>query len=204
MPGSATERERAVRAAFAEQAGWAEKLGSPFMARLTAAIGTGLDRSGEVGRRLLDWPGRPDAGVDNVALRLCGGLHALVRSGAAPKLAACYPPNPLPDEDELWEAVKEALHEQEGSILPWLDSAPQTNEVGRSAVLVAGLLAIADRFGQPVELFELGASAGLNMLLDCYRCDLGGRLAGNPSSSLRLVPDWHGPPPPEAPVVIEA
>lgn len=204
MPGSATERERAVRAAFAEQAGWAEKLGSPFMARLTAAIGTRLDRSGDVGRRLLDWPGQPDAGADNVALRLCGGLHALVRSGAAPKLAECYPPNPTPDESALWSAVDNALHDHEAALLPWLDSAPQTNEVGRSAVLIAGLLAIAARFPLPMETLELGASAGLNMLLDSYGYDLGGRTAGDAMSPLRLVPEWRGPPPPEARIDIVA
>jgi hypothetical protein len=202
VPGSATEREKAVRAAFADQAGWAEKLGSPFMAQLTAAIGIGLDRSGEVGRRLLDWPGKPDAGADNVALRLCGGLHALARSGAAPELAACYPPNRVPDQKSLWAGVNSALHHHEDAILPWLESAPQTNEVGRSAVLMAGLLAISDRFRQPVELFELGASAGLNMLLDSYHYDLGGRLAGDPGSPLRLVPDWRGPAPPGATVEV--
>ncbi len=204
VPGSATERERAVRTAFAEQAVWAEKLESPFMARLTAAIGKGLDRSTAVGRRLLDWPGQPDAGADNVTLRLCGGLHALVRSGAAPALAACYPPNPIPDEASLWTEVDSALHEFEGEILPWLDSAPQTNEVGRSAVLMAGLLAVADRFGQPVETLELGASAGLNLMLDCYGYDLGGRRAGNPDSPLCLAPEWKGSPPPDGLVTVAA
>ena len=202
MPGSATDRERAVRTAFAQQAVWAEKLGSPFMARLTAVIGERLDRSGKVGRRVLDWPGRPDAGADNVTLRLCGGLHALARKGAAPALTACYPPYPIPDETRLWTAVDAALHEHESVILPWLDNAPQTNEVGRSAVLMAGLAVVADRFGQPIEMFELGASAGLNMLLDQYHYDLGGRRAGDPSSPLHMTPEWRGPPPPEARVSI--
>jgi hypothetical protein len=204
VPGFATERERAVRAAFADQAGWAEKLESPFMARLTATLGTRLDRSTEVGRRLLDWPGNPAAGADNVALRLCGGLHALVRSGAAPRLAACYPPNPMPDAKTLWTAVDAALHDHEAALLPWLDSPPQTNEVGRSAVLTAGLLAVADRFGQPVELLELGASAGLNMLLDRYGYDLGGLAAGDPASMLRQAPEWNGDPPPDAAVSVAA
>jgi hypothetical protein len=202
VPGSATERAQAVRAAFADQAGWAEKLESPFMARLTATLGTRLDRSTEVGRRLLDWPGNPATGADNVTLRLCGGLHALVRSGAVPRLAACYPPDPMPDEDTLWAAVDGALQEHEAALLPWLDSPPQTNEVGRSAVLMAGLLVIADRFRQPVELLELGASAGLNMLLDLYRYDLGGLVAGDPASMLRQSPEWKGDPPPDAAVSV--
>jgi hypothetical protein len=85
---------------------------------------------------------------------------------------------------------------------PWLDSAPQTNEVGRSAVLMSGLLVIAARFGLPLRLYELGASAGLNLQLDRYAYDLGGRAAGDPASPLKLRPDWKGPPPPEAAVRI--
>jgi hypothetical protein len=151
-----------------------------------------------VGRRVLDWP--TDPVKDALPLRLCGGLHALVRSGAAPALAALYPPHPMPDPGALWSAVRPILAQP--ALLPWLDGPPQTNEVGRSAVLMSGLLTIAARFPQPVELLELGASAGLNLLLDRYDSDLGGRHAGNPHSSVRLRPQWQGPPPPEAEVIV--
>jgi hypothetical protein len=204
VPGSATDREAAVRAAFADFAGWAAHLDSPFMARLTATLGARLARESEVGRRVLAWPGRPEAGADNVPLRLCGGLHALVRRGGAPQLAACYPPNPLPDEERLWTAVDAALRLHGNDILAWLDSAPQTNEVGRSAVLMAGLLVVADRFGPPVELLELGASAGLNLLLDKYLYDLGGLAVGKPGSALLLAPEWRGAAPPDSDVKVEA
>ncbi|HEY5720721.1 MAG TPA: DUF2332 family protein [Allosphingosinicella sp.] len=202
MPGSATEQR--VRAAFAEQAGWAEKLGSPFMVRLTRLLGERLERTSETGRRVLDWAGDPRAGADNVPLRLCGGLHALVRGGALPGLAAFYPPHPPGDEEAFGAALEDALREADEALLPWLDSAPQTNEVGRSAVLMAGLLAVADMFPLPMQTFELGASAGLNTLLDLYAYDLGGLETGDPESPLRLVPEWKGPPPPAARVRIEA
>lgn len=202
MPGFATEER--VRAAFAEQARWAERLGSPFMVRLTSLLADRLDRRSETGRRVLDWLGPPEAGADNLPLRLCGGLHALVRSGRLPALAAFYPPNPLGDEEAFGDAVETALREADEDLQPWLDSAPQTNEVGRSAVLMAGLLAIADRFSLPMETFELGASAGLNMLLDRFACDLGGLAAGDPESPLRLAPEWKGAAPPGATVAIEA
>jgi hypothetical protein len=198
----ASATEAAVRAAFARQAHWAEKLGSPFMVRLCALLGERLDRTTEVGRRVLDWPGTADSFSDALPLRLTGGLHALVRRGDAPRLAECYPPQPLPEADTLWAALAPVLADPD--LLPWLDSAPQTNEVGRSAVLMSGLLALAARFSKRVELLELGASAGLNLVLDRYGYDLGGVHAGDPASPLQLKPEWKGPPPPSARVEVVA
>jgi len=198
VPGSATEA--AVRAAFARQAEGAARLDSPFMEMLCRLLGMRLDRSTETGRRVLDWAGNADVFSDALPLRLAGGLHALVRRGDAPGLAACYPPNPIPDEETLWAALRPVLAEP--GLLFWLDSAPQTNEVGRSAVLMSGLLVVANLFPQPMELLELGASAGLNLLLDRYGFDLGGVAAGDPDSPLQLRPEWKGPPPPDAPVEV--
>ncbi len=194
------DREAAVRAAFAKQAGYCTQLAAPFTALLCSLAGERLDRSTKAGRRLLDWDGNPEPFGDAVALRLCGGLHFLARSGAQPALAACYPPAPLPDPDALWHAVLPLLDSE--ALAPWLDSAPQTNEVGRSAVLMSGLLVIAGRFGLPLRLYELGASAGLNLQLDRYRYELGGLQTGDSASPLLLKPDWKGPPPPAADVRI--
>ena len=196
------EREAAVRKAFADQAVYCERLGSPFTARLCAVLGESLDRRHAIGARLLDWPGDPAATADGVPLRLCGGLHALVRSGDAPELARLYPPAQAPSDDALRSALESAFAKRSDELLPWLERAPQTNEVGRSAVLMAGLLVVAERFPLPISLYELGASAGLNLLLDHYRHDLGGRRAGALESAVELAPEWKGPPPPDAAVTI--
>lgn len=190
--------EAEVRAAFAEQAGWCQLLGSPFTSLLCDILGRRLDRGTRVGRRVLDWPGDPKAAADALALRLCGGLHGLVRGGGAPRLAPLYPPAPLPDPEALWSAVRTVLDEQAAALDRWLDSAPQTNEVGRAALLMSGLLVVADRFRLPVRLYELGASAGLNLLLDRYGYDLGGLRAGDRASPVQLRPEWKGPAPPDA------
>lgn len=192
--------EAEIRASFAAQAGFCTQLGAPFTALLSAVVGKRLDASSETGRRILNWPGNPSAYADALALRLCGGLHFFVRSGLAPDLASLYPPAPLPDEAALWAALEPVLHDD---LLPaWLDHAPQTNEVGRSAVLMSGLLVIADRFRLPLRLYELGASAGLNLLLDRYGYELGGLPVGDPASGVQLRPDWEGPSPPAAPVSV--
>jgi len=187
--------EQAVRAAFAQQGAYCTALAAPFTALLCNLLGARLDRRTRIGRRVLDWPGNPAPIGDALALRLCGGLHFLVRSGAAPDLALLYPPAPLPDADALWQALLPVLERE--ALAPWLDNAPQTNEVGRSAVLMSGLLVIAARFGLKLRLYELGASAGLNLQLDRYAYDLGGRVAGDLVSPLLLKPAWTGPPPPQ-------
>lgn len=194
--------EAAVRAAFTAQAGWCETLGSPFTSRLCATLAERLDRATAVGRRVLDWPGLPDALHESVPLRLAGALNALVRRRDVPSLARLYPPNPPPDPDRLWAALDAAFRDREADLLAWLDLAPQTNEVARSAVLIAGLAVVAAETGMPIALHELGASAGLNLVLDRYACQLGSRLYGDPRSALKLAPAWTGETPPAAKLTI--
>ena len=187
--------EAAVKEAFRRQAGWCRNLGSPLTALVCDLAAERLNRSSILGQRILDWPAQPGPAVDVLPLRLAGGLHALARRGH-PRLAACYPPHPLPDAAAMWDAMRAALDDL--VLAPWLDSVPQTNEVARSAVLMAGLLVVAHETGLPLALYELGASAGLNLLPDRYDIRLGGVQAGMPGSEVVLEPDWDGPPPPKA------
>lgn len=195
--------EDAVRRAFSEQATWCERLGSPFTSRLCTVLGARLDRSSAVGRAVLDWPGEaPNARGDAVPLRLAGALHALVRRGAAPELGAVYPPRPLPSDDGVWEAISAALVRHADTILAWLASPPQTNEVARASLLFAGLLVVAAETRLPIALHELGASAGLNLNLDRFGYRYGDASRGDPASPVQLAPRWHGAPPPEARLTI--
>jgi hypothetical protein len=57
----------------------------------------------------------------------------------------------------------------------------QTNEVGRSALLGPGLSWAAR--GEPVQLVDVGCSAGLNMLCDRYRLDYGDHGVSGPDGS---------------------
>lgn len=191
--------EGGVRAGFVQQAVWCRLLGGPFTARVCETLGRVLDHSSATGSRVLDWPGDPFA--DALMLRLTGGLNALVRSGDLPGLAACYPPHQT-DDEALGAALAAALHDDR--LLPWLDSAPQTNEVARSGVLMPGLMTVAAETGLPLALFELGASAGLNLRLDHYAYRLGALSAGAADAPVALAPAWEGPPPPAADVRVIA
>lgn len=177
-----------------DQALICDKLGSPFTAQLLRLLAARLDTTTPFGRRILDWPGDPYA--DNLALRAAGALHALARKGTAPELAACYPPHQTPDE-RLWNAISMQFAPHAAELDRWLNSAPQTNEVARSALLLGAMLTIAHRTGLPLELYEIGASAGLNLGFDEYRYVLGeGRIWGRSDAPLTIDCPWRGAEPP--------
>ena len=192
--------EAAVRAAFREQARICASLGSPFTARVCELVAARLDRSTVVGRHVLDWSGDPRPNADALPLRFAGALHACARRGQPEAVADAWPPNATPDDETVWRAIETACRSAAPFILAWLDSPPQTNEVGRSAPLAAGLLVLAERYGLLFDFYELGCSAGLNLNLDRYAINLGGVVTGDPASSVTLTPEWRGPPPPRADV----
>jgi hypothetical protein len=195
--------EADVRAAFAKQAAICTASGAPFTGRVCGLIGERLDPASEIGRRVLAWPANPSHEGDALPLRLAGGLHGLARSGRDAALTAAYPPNAPPvDDAQLWGILAGAIVTNGRFLNPWLDGPPQTNEVGRSAGLMAGLLVLADRFGLPFALYELGASAGLNTRLDRYAFGLGETEAGDPASAVRIAPEWRGASPPSADVKV--
>ena len=65
-------------------------------------------------------------------------------------------------------AVQAALRNYATHILRWLNYIPQTNEIGRSAELIANALMLERRFNLPLIVSELVASAGLNLLFDQF------------------------------------
>jgi hypothetical protein len=190
----------AIAAAFSAQVEWCRLLASPFTARLMEAAPLALaEAPGTTAAAIRDWAGEPVR--DALVLRLAGGLHALVRSGRAPALAALYPPAALPDAETLAAALTAVFADpaEDAALRPWLDSAPQTNEVARSGVLMPGMMVIAGETGLSLRLFELGPSAGLNLCLDRWHYRLGGREAGDPASPVRIAPEWRGEPLPPLP-----
>jgi hypothetical protein len=92
--------------------------------------------------------------------------------------------------------------DHDAALLPWFDSPPQTNEAGRSASFMAGLAWLSARLGPRFELNELGASAGINTMMERYAYTLGSVQFGPLGSPMHIVPEWRGPPPPAEPVEI--
>lgn len=187
------------RESFHVQAGYCAAMDAPITTRIVTALADALDRDSATGRRVLDWPGEPVA--DALVLRLAGGLHALHRAGIDPALSRVFS-GEVTDPDTVQATLKSTLRHHDAVLLPWLDGPPQTNEAGRSAGLMTGLLHIAERYGPRVELLEIGSSAGLNLLIDRYAFDLGGVRAGPADAPLTIRPEWRGAPPPDVPIEI--
>lgn len=175
---------------FERQAQACDALGSPFTARLCRLLHGLLDETTATGRHVHAWPGDPRA--DALALRLCGGLHRLVIEGRDPGLAATYPPDDA-DDVTLSAVVAAALKRHDTALRTALDSAPQTNEIARSAMLLPGFLAIARETGLPLALAEIGSSGGLNLLFDRFFYRYGGLSWGDPASPVSIEPELRSP-----------
>lgn len=106
---------------------------------------------------------------------LLGAVHALLLGGTEHPLASFYhtctetPTDPR--KEDPFPAFREVCLAHETTIRETVASRRvQTNEVGRSAVLLPAFEHVArtvDR--QPLALVEIGASAGLNLCWDRYR-----------------------------------
>jgi hypothetical protein len=131
-----------------------------------------------------------------MALRLNSGLHALARAaertGRHASLGALY--RDLDGDFDL--ALAQALAHGEAFLLGWMGQPTQTNEVGRSAAFMGALMELQALAPLPVELLEIGSSAGLNLNLHHYSYRLGGQRYGAALGRVRIAPVWQGRSPP--------
>ena len=181
-----------VAEAIRWQADHAAKNGAPCTARAVRAQLALLESDTETGRRLAHWPGKPLE--DALPLRLAGGFHHLVLSGTDARLVPVYR-GELTDQGAVDALILELTRQYDAELLPWLDGPPQTNEAGRSASIMAALLWLSPRTGARFEMNELGASAGVNSMIERYHYDLGGTAVGPADSPMQIRPEWRGPAP---------
>ena len=136
-------------------------------------------------------------------LRLLGGLHRLVLDGRAAQLRRWYPSTGGTwDAGTAWTEIVLTAANHSDSLRAALDQPPQTNEVGRSAALIGGLLRINRGSDVPVRLFEIGSSAGLNLRADHYQYRYADSHWGPVDSPVTIDDAWHGALPPEGAVRI--
>lgn len=161
--------------------------GSELTGTLLEAAAEDLVRGGVVADLL--GPHADDRIGSVPALRFAGSLHRLVLEGRAPELAAYYPSvGGTAPVGELWPVAERTCRAHLDDLRQLVRRTVQTNEVGRSAVLYGVLQLLTG----PVDLLEIGASAGLNLRCDRYGYEVGTELHGDATSPVRIVQPWEG------------
>lgn len=124
--------------------------------------------------------------ASRIPVTLFAAIHDLLLADPAAELATWYPNlTPEPRTDDPLPALVAFCAEHRGPLLERVrDRVPQTNEIGRSALLVIGLDRVFREVG-PLAHLDVGASAGLNLLTDRYAYDYAGYRLGR---SAILVP----------------
>lgn len=176
-------------------------LGSPMYGELLQRVVTDVSAGGIFAQILAGHEDDPGRLV--VPLRLLGGLHRLVLDGRAPQLRRWYPSTGGSwAVDAAWPQITSAAADHIDALRAALSQPPQTNEVGRAAALIGGLLVLGDRFPMPVGLFEIGSSAGLILRADHFRYRYPGGGWGPAGSPVTVDDAWQGNLPPSTPVHI--
>lgn len=170
------------------------RMGSPLTAAICESIARHGLPHGPIFERISNWAKTDTLEGAVLALRLTGALHRLVLDSLDVRLAAQYPPNSF-NQDALFKAVCGAVANHAAFIDEYLNSPPQTNEVGRSAILLPALLQLTDDYQLPFDLFELGASASLNQGLPYFSYDYDNWRWGDENSPVKLACEWRGPQP---------
>ncbi|MCE7998986.1 MAG: DUF2332 family protein [Rhodobiaceae bacterium] len=186
----------AAAKAFQLQAGFCENLGSPFTAHVLTVLAADIEARGVVANLVAGFEEEPVAAA--LALRVAGALHRKALDEPNGPLGQLYATagGAGPDDAALQAILIKDISENRPHYDTYLESPPQTNEVGRSGVMIGGYLSIAEQTGLPLHVFEVGASAGLNLGCDRFYYRFGDKTWGKADSPVSLAPDWHGGPPP--------
>jgi hypothetical protein len=168
---------------------WAEdarRTGSQLYARLAAAIAED-DALKALAARAQQ--GQPHANM------ILGAAHFLLLRGADHPLRRYYATlggGANAEKDDPFPDFRDFVLAHEEEIARLIETrVTNTNEVARSSILHPGFRAIAEACGEPLHLVEIGPSAGLNLIWDCYgvRYTRGGSTVADISPEAELVLD---------------
>ncbi|MEX1162946.1 MAG: DUF2332 domain-containing protein [Nitriliruptor sp.] len=195
VPPPVEQPERLVAWQLIGQARACQVIGSPLYAHLLTTAAQDVLGGGPLADLLVPRvrPGRGDA----AGLRLMAAVHRLVLTRRATKLATHFPSvGGTPDLGTAGATFLDAITDHLEVLRVDVERPCQTNEVGRAAGLVVGLLACSAITGLPLAIREVGAAAGLNLRLDHWRYELpGDTIVGDPDGEVVLAGRWRAPVP---------
>jgi hypothetical protein len=156
-----------VHGALLQQALWCDAWRAPFTAALCRAMAEDYARGGIIADLTHEWPSHPIR--DALSLRLTGALHYCALKDPDSELAKAWPrPSNDWSIEVAWPLAEATLRAKADWAKAFIQSPPQTNEVGRSVGLWPGLCAAAQAYDGPIDILELGASGGLNLVMDHF------------------------------------
>jgi len=143
--------------------GEARRANSPLYARLAEGVGRNSELRAFAATAK---KGQPHANI------LFAAVHFLLLRGDQDPLRRFYPDlngwKTIEGEDPF-PAFEDFVDAHRAELAPIVASRiTNTNEVGRCSMLHAGFRAIAAEAGEPLNLIEIGPSAGLNLIWDRY------------------------------------
>lgn len=136
----------------------------------------------------------------HVPNNLLAAARYLLLSGLEHPLARAYEPDFRGDVGALFCDFVLGHRDEVGELLA--TRYVQTNEVNRTAAIAPLLNLVAQRVGSRLALVDVGCSAGLNLLLDRYRIEVGNVALGPADARLRLTAESRGRPAVDAPADI--
>jgi hypothetical protein len=143
--------------------GEALRANSPLYARFAEGVGQDAELRAFAATAK---KGQPHANI------LFAAVHFLLLRGAQHPLRRFYSDlndwKSVEDEDPF-PAFRDFVESHRAELAPIVASRiTNTNEVGRCSMLHAGFRAVAAETGEPLNLIEIGPSAGLNLIWDRY------------------------------------
>jgi len=191
--------ELAIAGKLQWQADACRMIGSPLYAAVLESAAADVEAHGPTWEILRGHEDDPEFSV--LGLRLLGAVNRRVLTGQEPSLADAYAGG---DGAAAWTALRPVLTANVAELRDSLERPVQTNEVGRSAALLFGFLAVAGKTRLPLRLLEVGASAGLNLRWDRFRYEADGFAWGPAESPVRLEFELEGKAPPsDLPAAVE-
>ena len=134
-----------------------------------------------------------------VPLRLLGGLHRLALDGSAPQLRRWYP-----SAGGQWDAeaaladIALAASDHADRLRATLGQPPQTNEVGRAAALIGGLLHSRPPIRVACRAFRDRVQRRAQPACGPFPLSLSGRPMGSDRLPVTIDDAWRGQLPPAA------